>query len=450
MISKNYSDKILRKVILFALVLAVTGFVEAQEKPGFHQIDSLSLNAYLAGDWPEVIRTGKEGLRNETDYYYLRMRIGIAFYSLNKYDQAAIHFKKALEFNHGDAVAQEYLYYAYLFSGRDGEATEVLSEMNEPLKKNLRKGRKPYTLFTEGGFMMAPEADSLMAYNPGGARNHNYQVSGYSFGSLGLTGKTGNNLTLTLGFQRLNFTIQEQYQLPSLDPFVFDVSFAENSFYSGARWNLKSGFTLLGGFRHLAGNYTWHEYNASQGGGEFTEKNGRYRDLAFHTSINKRLPFLNLGLSADLNRFKGNLFYQTGAGITLYPQGNLNLYLTGEISRTGIDSTWISSGTYIWKGILGIKVAPKVWVEATYTKGLIQNWSESQAYIVYNNFDPALQRFGINLLSVNLLKNLDISLRYNWTERLASWEVIEGNGSKLIDSQVYSFHSIILGGTWRF
>ncbi len=422
----------------------------AQEKMSFRETDSLTLQACLDRNWKEVIRIGNQAIADKTDYYYLRLRIGIAQYSIGNYDRAIPNFIKALEFNQGDPVAEEYLYFAYLFSGQEAEASCLSVRMNQTLKDSLRISQKKFKLYSEWGLMNAPDADSLMAYNPGGGRVHNYQVSGYTFGSLGITAKAGNCLALTFGLQRLNFSIGEQYQLPLLDPFTFDVSFAENSFYSGAQWYLKHGFTFLGGVRLLSGQYTWHDYQANPGGGTFTEKSGRYRDLALHAGLSKRLPYFNLGLSADANRFKGNIYYQAGANLTVYPKGNLNLYFTGELSRTGIDSAWVSDGAYIWKTIMGLKIAPKIWLEANFTSGYLQNWSENQAYIVYNNFDPILKRMGLNLISVNLLRNLDLSFRYNWTRRLASWEIIDDTGAAHIAGQQYSFHSLILGGTWRF
>ena len=439
-----------KSFFLAAALLTMTFGGVAQEKMSFHETDSLTFKAYLEHNWKEVIRLGKKAISDETDYYYLRIRIGIAQYSIGNYDQAIPSFKKALDFNQGDPVAEEYLYYAYLFSGQEAEASCLSAKVNEPLKDSLRIKQKQFKLYSELGLMTVPNADSLMAYNPGGGRVHNYQVSGYSFGALGISAKAGNCLTLTFGLQRLNFSIREQYQLPLLDPFTFDVSFAENSLYSGAQWYLKHGFTFLGGVRLLSGQYTWHDYQANPAGGTFPERSGRYRDLTLHAGLSKRLPFFNLGLSADVNRFKGNIYYQAGANLTVYPKGNLNLYLTGELSRTGIDSAWVSDGAYIWKTIMGFKIAPKIWLEAGFTSGYLQNWSENQAYIVYNNFDPILKRIGLNLISVDLFKNLDFSIRYNWTRRLASWEIIDDTGAAHIAGQLYPFHSLILGGTWRF
>ncbi|MFA6481732.1 MAG: hypothetical protein WCW62_04065, partial [Bacteroidales bacterium] len=87
---------------LVLLGLLVPLLVSAQEKPSFARIDSLSYQAYLKSDWKKVIEYSRDGLTAGYDYYYLRVRAGIAELNLKNPNKAAVHFRKALDFSLND------------------------------------------------------------------------------------------------------------------------------------------------------------------------------------------------------------------------------------------------------------------------------------------------------------------------------------------------------------
>ena len=84
----------------------------------FNRINTETYRFYEEQKWDSLIHLGKEALNQEIDYYYLRMRIGIACYNKKNYRKADDHFRVALEFNQEDPVALEYLYYSMLFAGQ--------------------------------------------------------------------------------------------------------------------------------------------------------------------------------------------------------------------------------------------------------------------------------------------------------------------------------------------
>ena len=84
---------------------------------------------YLEGRWSELAENGKEAIAEGYDYYYMRMRMGIAYYERQNYGLAAYHFNKAMEFNENDQFALEYLFYSYYLSGRYFQAWAALSDL---------------------------------------------------------------------------------------------------------------------------------------------------------------------------------------------------------------------------------------------------------------------------------------------------------------------------------
>ena len=101
----------------------------SQESMTFKYADSLTYRLYLDKNWSELIRTGRDAIETGHDYYYMRMRLGIAYYEMHNYGMSTIHFKKALVFNTSDPVALEYLFYSYYLSGRNYEAWAVVSRL---------------------------------------------------------------------------------------------------------------------------------------------------------------------------------------------------------------------------------------------------------------------------------------------------------------------------------
>ena len=115
----------------------------SQTTSDFVALDKATYDFYLKKDWDNLIQYGKLGLQNGFDYYYLRMRLGISYYEQNNYRKAISHFRKALEFNDKDIYALEYLYYAYLFSGRVSEARALVPNFPLSLSSKLKINDTP-------------------------------------------------------------------------------------------------------------------------------------------------------------------------------------------------------------------------------------------------------------------------------------------------------------------
>jgi len=124
----------IKRFIVVVLFLIIRNFSIAQHT--FSYYDSLTYRLYNENKWDSVIYFGQKSVNEGFDYYYLRMRIGIAHYSTKQYSQSIEHFLKAKEFNSNEIV-NEYIYYSYLLSGQLREAYYFTKQMNEAsLKKN--------------------------------------------------------------------------------------------------------------------------------------------------------------------------------------------------------------------------------------------------------------------------------------------------------------------------
>lgn len=71
---------------LTAILLLLSGALRAQEL-SYNKVDSLTYTQFIMGRYNELEKTGKAALDQNIDFYYLRMRLGIAQYETHHYEK---------------------------------------------------------------------------------------------------------------------------------------------------------------------------------------------------------------------------------------------------------------------------------------------------------------------------------------------------------------------------
>ncbi|MGD0712113.1 MAG: tetratricopeptide repeat protein [Bacteroidales bacterium] len=121
-------------IVVFSLFSSVAF---SQDTINFNIIDQKTYGFANYGEWDSVIHYGKLGLANNIDYFYLRLRLGEAYYYKQNYATSIKHFEKALKSNSGDTNIQKFLYYSYLFSGKENDARYLGAMMTDGTKKDV-------------------------------------------------------------------------------------------------------------------------------------------------------------------------------------------------------------------------------------------------------------------------------------------------------------------------
>lgn len=162
--------------ICWILLIVVNFSLLAQQKD-FVFYDRKTYEFYLNQQWDSVIVYGKDALQSGYDYYYLRMRLGIARYLLEKYDDALEDFQKALDHNASDD-AYEYLYYTLRQLGRYRDAYYLSKYFSPDLLKKL--DLIPPQLIDQAVFSLTLSKitnwDSLKAFHTPPDNNYNYTM----------------------------------------------------------------------------------------------------------------------------------------------------------------------------------------------------------------------------------------------------------------------------------
>jgi len=443
-------QSLIRSARLMMILLSVPLLLQSQQVRSFAEIDSLSYRAYLNSDWKEVINLAKEGFRDGYDYYYLRMRAGEAELNRKNPVGAAEQFRKALVFNDKDPIALELLYSSLLFSGDLAESRLLAANYSKEFREKLGiPARRLITsAFFEPGYMSNPKSDQFSVIPDGAELAHIYGVPNYWYFSAGINLEAGKRFSATLSTNILSFAATQQILIRNLPPIVFDVPFDQRAVYLGGNYYLGKGFHLSLAGQMMSSTIPLYQWVDSNTGGQYELGATSYRDLALNFSVYKQFHYVTIGLGADVNRLKNLWYKQVQTELTLYPAGNINTYL--KVGGTWLPDSLKPSGRVVAHAIAGRKLFRTIWMEGEYYLGDIRNFSEHNAYVVFNNLDVIRKRMGFTILAYQVLPHLDLSLRYQYTLRSASWQIYKN--SKYIGdlSKDYPVNSFIGGLTWRF
>ena len=124
--------------IIGLMFLSLCSFtIKSQDTINSTVVEKDTYTYYLQRDWSNLITLANKALKQNIDYYYLRVRLGIAYYNQKKYANAILHFQEARKQNSAEKLSLEYLYYALLKMERYDEAEYLTKQFDEELNLQL-------------------------------------------------------------------------------------------------------------------------------------------------------------------------------------------------------------------------------------------------------------------------------------------------------------------------
>ncbi len=391
----------------------IFGFTNLFAQGSFMELDRKTYEYYLKGDYKNLKNTGDSMISMGIDYYYLRMRMGILANNHQQYAASNRHFSKALEMNSWDTLSQEYIYYSYLFAGREADAILYLEsipwgEKNHSLKAILRKGLTEINM-----------GSSVSNYNPTlyDFNDLYYEAVENSFSiNAGIEGNFSDRIKGTIEFTNFH---KWGTSYSSYDPTGTNLDFSQNQIYGKVTGSIFPGWDISAfgqvAFYENVTSQTQQGYgraisqiNSESVGGVGISKNGWKIRTGFDFSYSN---FSNFNNSRQL-RMEGYLTY--------LPFGNLNLYATsGGMYQT--DNNWGS--TYQINQLVGFKTFKFLWFETGMVMGNSFLYARNQGYAMNNSYQiPATTIYGN--LSFLLGEQWNIALTPYYTKNLNySWDL---------------------------
>ncbi|MEI6047453.1 MAG: hypothetical protein WCS03_01015 [Bacteroidota bacterium] len=398
------------RIFLIIAVLLLAGSANLSAQYDFKVLDEKTYDYYMKGDYRNLKKVADTMLSQGVDYYYLRMRMGILSYNKQLYSSALKHFNKAIEFSSPDTISREYIYYSYLYSGREADAKLYLKSIPRDKKNStLKSSCKPsYSEFYVGSY--ASVHDAVL-----------YEKNSLNYEAV------KNSLSINAGFETYflsrfkgtfaytNFHKTGTVYSPS-HPAGTDLNFTQNQVYAKLTGSIFPGWDFSG-FAHFVlyteaitvgpvGNrVTTNQIKTEYLGGVGISKNG----WKIRTGAN--LSFSNFSNS---NQIRGEGYF------TWLPSGNLNLYLASAWLGQ-IDTNW--GGTYQVSQEIGLKICKLLWMETGVVKGNSFLSARNQGFMINNSFQiPATTIYSNIIILPGKHFRLDIT-PYYVENQIYSWDL---------------------------
>jgi len=492
----------MRHVLVYFLLLVLSMPLHA-EKLDFITLDKETYRFYREHKWDSLIDMGRDGLKQGFDYYYLRYRMGVAYYKLENYGRAIVHFEKAYDFNATENSLLVSLYYANRRLNRNERAKLFAGQLPENYRDELIGYDQNFIdhVYIESGYGFSDDEQQMGKANKRWTDSTIYLEEQFVGNSLyahaGLNYKLSKRISGYLGFNHLRIESRKDYmyfgdlQLDSIvgntytDDYYYSYERAQRSFnadilqsdlylkldiMAGRNWNfspflhyIKVDYSKIDveyeavedkaieyydkiNYRYDYFDYIKNEY-------DFERKDSTIYDYVAGLKVSGTFSNYVLSLGAGISKLNFNKRLNLSAAITYYPFGNLNFYGSTALSWFSAYGTQAADqDKLIISQMLGLKIFSFLWLEATYLHGDINDTYRNNAFVVYNVPDKIDYIAEADIIAT-LSEKLELSLRYQFWQKRADvlhyyQKTDESPGSELLE-KTYTNQMIIGGLKWK-
>ena len=390
-------------LILLFLLLRVPA--SANDTLSFESVDRHSYQLYLRSSWDSLEHFCDRAFAGGFDYYYLRIRAGIACFSEKRYRKASGHFEKALAFNPGDELADQYLYYSYLYSGEYDHARALMQQFDTSFCKKAGIGIQPdlAMFMLEGG----PRISSSSLFQTG------------VYAQAALAHYVNNRFSL---FHALTCYRQDESRY-GIRQFQYYLRLVRPLRH---RWSFMAGGQFLYG-HNIYSDTVLVAGPPGPGGGPGSPpmpspprreaESYRSNEFSYVASlgIRKSARFLDYGGGISCMANDSMLYYQLNGMLYYYPFANNFLSIGGNIYLHGRDEL---KNVYL-SFAPALNITVKRWqLTATYLHNTHSNAIEYTGYLVNNSEDLSPDRYSL-MIACPVAKQLSLYGVYSYeTKRM--------------------------------
>lgn len=384
---------------IFTIVLLFVGLnLHGQTSGSFKYTDSLTYSLYNEKRWDDLIAAGNSSIRTGLDYYYLRMRIGIAYYENKNYVRSAKHFRKALDFNVDDQVALEYLFYSYYFSGHSSQAQSLLplfyKQNRERIIKESRLKKNHLTIesfYSDAGTqnIITDPGSYFIDSEPGSQIASLYFINNaiYAFHTI------RNNFSYFHSFSNLVKDNYLHYFDGTSSVNLSPQRVIQNQYYGSFSIHSKTGWVISPSFHFFTAGYPLLYFTTNGMNKNAGTYNVRTNGYFAGAALSKNLGYIICRAESGYSYINLKKQVQGSASLLVYPLGNADIYLGAKLS-VGKELVGNMSDLKIVGGFTaGFSIAHKVWFEFSGLKGDMNNFIEDNGLYIYNSSDKLENKY---------------------------------------------------------
>lgn len=456
-----------RFLITLMLTSLFSGFVGAQEVENKKKVDTDTYKLYVEKDWYKLIDAGEEAFKKGIDFYYLRMRIAMAYYYTGSYRRAEKHFRKAEEIGYKNDIADEFIYYSLIYAGRSDDAKLWGENISVGMKKKLGLDRK--TFFNTFGFSNTysfnPESYDTPIDNVSSTDGWRNITKNYNLFSINAGNQIGKGVKINYQFSRLDKENFYYYNDESADILDKSRKVEQNQFYISFSVRPSLGFELFFGGHYVnikvnKKSFTLSQANQANQGNSNGNENGNVNNIDIASSastIDERLFFLGLSkesgafsseFAAYFSNFNNNTQSQFDLSIRYYPLGNLNLYTNSIFSLYNDKGGYENRNGMVFNQKIGFMVSKYLWMEAFTSLGEMNNFVVNRGTGIFNGLEMVKNYSGVNIIIPFIKSGAKIFITYSFYKNESLFT--DTNAQKVINPINFNTHSITGGVQWNF
>ncbi len=345
--------------------------------------------------------------------------MGIAYYELKKYRKAIPFFENVVNKTPEDNIAQEYLYYSYVFSGRTEDARILSHNFNPALKQKLK-------FLDENSFINGIGTEyKTNFYNNYKAEtqttdNLEQTVSNsFNYFSVNLTHLSKNKFRVFHAFSYINANNDIYSQNYSVSEFSENVNLFQ--YYINCNWHIGKGNNLKLAIHYINSNIKAEDPLSSNHGGRNTNLlySTPTNDIVLYGAFSKSISLFDFKLAASFSTLNSGTQFQPSLSLYYYPFANSNFYIGTQGFYQFASTGNINTSNYIIKESIGITPIKTLTIEPFILVGSgLYNFIYSDAFIINNSDDKLNSNFGISLyltLNKGKIQIYTIFQQYSYT-----------------------------------
>jgi hypothetical protein len=363
---------------------------DAQTDNIFAHYDSITWNQYRQKEWKALNDSAKKAFSQGINYYYLRMRAGIAHFERKNYLKALSQFKKASLLNNIDPLVKEYIFYSLLYSGRRADALLFYYNNISALESRVQFQKKAIkSISIDATYQMTTEQDPQFNVEENTTGSQIIPQNFYTAGFF-IDHELSKRLILFHGgsfLRKNNYTLSQI----SASSETFNRFINQYQYYGGLGINTEAGIYITTAFHFL-------KYNSASTGLSGLNLGTETGTHLIRISALKPFSLFKTTAGFTYSKLNHGTQYQGDISIIYFPLANLDFYLSGNyylINENLPDQNKIRSA---YRTTLGFKIIDHVWTEADYFWGEIKNMSVNEAYIVYNGLETINRKADLSLI----------------------------------------------------
>lgn len=433
-------------LLLMSAVLTLCPIADASGQPAtdFRKIDSLTYALYEQGAWQDLIKAGNAAIDQGADYYYLRMRIGLAYFYKEQYRLAATHFRRALKLNEDDPFSRDYLRKSLEWGGMEVEAAWILKKT--PGTNAAKNPLKTISMFWGQAF--SGNMDAIETLDIAGESNIYGEVTGngdMAYFHAGATLAPMKHMRWFAGYTNLVVDKQKRVIMDGKDTLNHAFNLRQHLF--SARLPIRIGeqlqliptidlitgteTPLLVSFDTIAYQYNWERQTVS------------FNNYILGVKIFKDWPLASLGAALSKSNFHSSDQWQASLIGGIYPYGNLNLYAFSTVSFLMENN----NVNLHFKQTAGAKVLPRLWLQGSTHFGKLKNAHDESSMLIFNAFGQIKSRStatAMILIGEKIIFHLD----YSFTKHEDHYLTYLDFDSYIWNAFTYNNHHIMGGIKW--